>query len=388
MKRDNLNIMIVAGEPSSDLHASSFVRALRSYVKELKVFGMGGSSLREAGVDTIVDSESHASVMGIFEVVSSLGKILKSYKLLLKTAKERKPDFVVLVDYPDFNLRLAKDLHKNGIKVFYFISPQIWAWRQKRVRIIKKYVDFVATIFPFEVDFYKKHGVKAAFVGHPFLDREEPKIKREEFLSSLGLNPLKPVICFLPGSRKSEISRLLFPMKESYELLKKDIKDLQVLLPVAPGLDIDEISRSINPENNPNIKVFKENAYLALKSANASVVASGTATIEAALAKNPFLVVYKLSPLTYRIAKVLVKGVKNFSMVNLVSKKKVVEELLQDEVTPLNISNELKRLILDKEFSNKMREELRKIEKELRVEDTKNITSAKRAALYALEMLE
>ncbi len=380
-----LKVMIVAGEASSDIHAASFVKGLHNVASDLSVFGMGGSALRAEGVDTIVDSETSASVMGISEVVGSLSKILKAYRLLLNAAKEQKPDFVVLVDYPDFNLRLAKDLHKAGIRVFYFISPQLWAWRQGRVHTIKKYVDGVATIFPFEVDFYKKHGVNAKFVGHPFLDREEGNFSRESFLESLGLNPNELVVSLLPGSRKSEIERLLKPMNEAFAKLKQKFPALQGFLPVAPGVDIEELKRAFKLEKD--IRLFRGSAYDALRASSASVVASGTATIEAALAGKPFFVVYKMSPLTYRIGRLLVRGISNFAMVNLVAGEKVVKELLQEEVNAQSIAEEIELLLTDKEAASKITSKLAIVRKNLQISETENISAGERAARMAMAPL-
>jgi lipid-A-disaccharide synthase len=336
-------------------------------------------------VDTIVDSETSASVMGVAELFGSLSKIVAAYRRLLNWARNERPDFVVLVDYPDFNLRLARDLKRAGIRVFYFISPQIWAWRQGRVKTIKKYVDRVATIFPFEIGFYHEHGVDAEFIGHPFLDRDESGFDREQFMRSVELDPQKPVLAFLPGSRTSEIERLVAPMRDAFTRLKQEIPGLQAMLPVAPGLDLQELQGAFQGES---VSVFEGRAFDALRAADASVVASGTATIEAALAGRPFMVVYKLAPLTYRIGRLLVTGVKNFAMVNLVAGEQVVNEYLQDEVTGDNIAAELKRLLTDDDAARQMCEKLKLVRRKLRVQDELEIGAGERAARMALAMIE
>lgn len=387
--RESLLVMVVAGEPSSDMHAASFVKGLRSLCPTADVFGMGGSHCRAVGVDTVVDSEESASVMGIIEIAGSLKKILAAYKLLLNEARNRKPDLVVLVDYPDFNLRLAKDLHALGLKVFYFISPQLWAWRSGRVKTMQKYVSRVATIFPFEVSFYQKHGVDAKFVGHPFLDRytdeQDSAFDRNTFLSSIGCDPNKPVVGMLPGSRKSEIERLLEPLLNGFKLLSESCPDVQGVIPVAPGLDIAKIETAVSSYDR--VRVVVGQASEVLRASNASVVASGTATIEAALANRPFLVVYKLSPITYMFGRLLVRGVKYFAMANLVAGKKIVEELLQNEVTPLRIANELRRMLTDDDYVSGMRKDLLLVRKNLEVADANKESVGERAASYALGLL-
>lgn len=377
--------LVVAGEASSDEHASLLIKAILKREPKADIFGMGGSALRSAGADTIVDSEKSASVMGITEIFGSIRKLYKAFYMLLGECERRKPDLAILVDFPDFNLRLARALWKRKIPVFYYISPQLWAWRSGRVKTIRKYVKRVGVIFPFEEDFYRHHGVDARYVGHPFVDRAPISVSKEEFLTSVGLDPQKRTIALLPGSRVPEVSRLVPVMTEAFKILQRRHPDLQALLPVAAGLSGEKIRGFIASEM-PEMTLVQGRAREVLNIADAAVVASGTVTVEAALASIPFVVVYRLSGVTYRIARFLVRGIKHFAMANLVAGEKVVEELLQNEVTPERIASELEILLEDSEKRNAMRKKLQEVREKLTVRGEG--TAADRAAGFALELLE
>jgi len=378
-------VMIVAGEASSDDHAASVASALLQAKPDICLFGMGGSSLRSVGVETVVDSEKCASVMGITEVFGSLKKIIQAFKTLLKEADLRKPELVVLVDFPDFNLRLAKRLHKRGIKVLYFVSPQIWAWREYRIKHIKKYVDFVAPIFPFEETFYHKHQVPAEFVGHPFLDKAPIKIVRDEFLKKCGLDPNRPVIAFLPGSRKSELRLLAPQMNEAIKLVQLTRPGVQALVPIARTLDAAWVRKFFS--GTKDVSFVNEESRTVCSVADLGVIASGTAAIEAALEGLPMVLVYKFSPFTYLIGKLLIKGIKNFGMPNLISGKVIVPELLQDEVTPENIKRELENYFGSSSLVIETKRNLCLMKEKLQGSGDKSQTAAARTAQIAFGLI-
>jgi len=360
-----VKICVVAGEASGDAHSALVVASLRKLFPNATFFGMGGSKLRAEGVQIIVDSESAGSHMGLTELFGNFRTIIQSFKTIEAECKKEKPDLVILVDYPDFNLRLAKKLKKNGSKILYFISPQLWAWRSGRVKTIRKYVDAVAAIFPFEERFYHENGVRAEYVGHPFLDEPFPDTTRQEFCASIGVDPARPIIAMLPGSRKSEIERLLPYMIAGFERVRQSRPGVQGLIPLAPGLSVNLI-KPLLPADKTDLVLVDGRARELLKVADLAVVASGTATVEAALAEVPFFVVYRLSNLTYRIARFLVRGIQYFAMPNLIAGKKVVEELLQDEVTPERIQEEMERLLGDKSARDSVRAALKKVAERLR----------------------
>ncbi len=376
-------ICIVAGESSGDNHASKLISELKKIYPRASVFGMGGSHLRAAGVETLVDSESHASLMGFTELLGSIGNIVSSFNKIVKECKKRDPDLVIFVDYPDFNLRLAKKLKKKGRKILYFITPQVWAWRTGRVNQIKKYCDAVAPIFPFEELFFQQRGIRAEYVGHPFLDNPFPLKNREVFFGEIGADLNRPAIAILPGSRNSEIELLLPPMVGAWQLLKQSRPGIQAVVPLAPGLSISN-ARALFPEDTEDLFVVEGKAREVLVNCDVGVVASGTATVEAALSETPFVVVYKLSKLSYKIARLLVKGVSHFAMPNLIAGKKVVPELLQEEVTSQNIASELERFLGDPAYSERSRQGLQKIRERL----TTPHSAGRQAALLAAKLLE
>jgi len=379
-----IKMLLVAGEASSDQHSAGLVSSFLRMCPNAYVFGMGGSRLRKAGMETIVDSETTASVMGFVELGGSIKRLFSAYRELLKKVDREKPDIAILVDFPDFNLRLAKALHKRKIKVFYYISPQLWAWRPRRAKIIKKYVNKVATIFPFEETFYLNHGIDAQFVGHPFLDQPPLNIDRSNYLQSIGLDSERPVVALLPGSRRSEVERLLVPLVDGFELLKKRYPDLQAVVPVAEMLDMEWVRGLLGDKNS--VTLARGQAREILHVADAAAIASGTVTIEAALSGIPFMVIYKFASLTYIFARMLVRGIKHFAMANLVANTKVVEELLQGDVNAERIANELERLLGDSQYRIKMREGLKLVRENLNMKQLEGESSADRVAGLVFEV--
>ena len=347
-------LMIVAGEPSGDAHAAALVKALREH-GEFDLFGATGPLMREAGVETTVNSDELA-IMGIVEVGRVFRKFIKAFRKLKAAAIEQSPDAVVLVDWPEFNLRLASSLHRRGLKVIYYISPQLWAWRPRRIRNIKRDVDLLLSILPFEADWYKARGVDhVEFVGHPLSGEVKARFGREEFCGRNDLDAARPIISFLPGSRIKELERILPPMIEAIDQLRATRVDVQPIVVVAPSRSIKEI-REIT---STNVKLIEQQTREALASSDAAAVASGTATLEAALLETPMVVVYKESPINWHTLGRLIT-VEHYGLVNLVAGREIAKELMQDELTGENLAHELLKL-LEPETNKRMREGLRDV---------------------------
>ena len=377
------SIFICVGEHSADLHAAALAKELFDSAPQIEIFGMGGSRMREAGVDTVVDSESEASVMGLTEVFSSLAKLYKAFGKLEAEVKLRQPKVAVFLDFPDFNFLLLRRLKKQGIKTVYFICPQVWAWRTGRIKWFKRYVDRVAAIFPFEKEFYEKHGVDVKFVGHPFLSKPAPTCTREEFLSSLGISSSDTVLGLLPGSRKAEVERLLVPMLEAFRLHQKKNPSLKALVPIADSLPRSLVENIVGDDLSITLLSAKAREVLAFS--DASVITSGTATVEAAISGRPFSVCYKLSAFSYWIGKLLVRGVDSFSMVNLIAGKKVVSEYLQEEVTVENLEKEIDSLLNDNIKKKRIVEDLLLVKDMLAAKDS-DMTAVSRVSRTILSL--
>ncbi|HEX7332379.1 MAG TPA: lipid-A-disaccharide synthase [Pyrinomonadaceae bacterium] len=344
-------LMIVAGEPSGDAHAAALVKALRER-GELDFFGATGPLMREAGVETIVNSDELA-IMGIVEVGRVFSKFLSAFRKLKAAAIQRSPDAVVLVDWPEFNLRLASALHRRGLKVIYYISPQLWAWRPGRVRRIERDVDLLLSILPFEVDWYKAQNVgHVEFVGHPLSGEVKARYGREEFCRRNDLDPSRPIVSFLPGSRIKELQRILPPMLDAIEQLRTTRPDVQPVVVLAPSRTAEEIRAQ-------NIKLIQQQTREALAASDAAAIASGTATLEAALLETPMVVVYKESAINWHTLGRLIK-VPHFGLVNLVAGKEIAKELMQDQLLGENLAHEILKL-LEPETNKSMRAALRDV---------------------------
>ena len=372
--------MIVAGEASGDLHGSGLVAAMKAQAPSLRFYGVGGKKMREAGVDLIADSADMA-VVGVTEVVSRLGFIMKVMSLLKKALREKEPALVILIDYPDFNLSLAKAAKKRGIKIFYYISPTVWAWRRGRIKTIRRVVDTMAVILPFEAAVYREAGVDATFVGHPLLDVVERKYTPEEARRRFGLKEGFTTVGILPGSRRSEVSRHLPEMLGAAEIMAKEIPRLQFILPLAPTLE-EEFVLSIIRRHVPEVKVIRSDTYDAIGICDAAVVASGTATLETALLEVPMIVIYRVSLPSYLIGRVLIH-IDHISLVNIIAGKSVVPELIQGEANAKNMAAEVMKILADGESREEMKRELRKIRDLLGAPG-----AAARAAGLALRMFD
>ena len=356
-------LMIVAGEPSGDAHASALVNALRATGADLSFFGATGPLMRAAGVETVVNSDDLA-IMGIVEVGRVFPRFLRAFRKLRDTAIEKSPDAVILVDWPEFNLRLASSLHRRGLKVVYYISPQLWAWRPGRVSKIKENVDLLLSILPFEVEWYKGHGVDhVEFVGHPLSGEVKARFGREEFCRRNDLDAARPIVSFLPGSRQKEVERILPPMLDAIEGLRSVSPDVQPVVVIAPSRSVQETYELISRHQSSSVKLVQQQTREALAASDAAAVASGTATLEAALLETPMVVVYKESPVNWHTLGRLIT-VQHFGLVNLVAGKEIAKELMQDELTGESLVQEMLKL-LEPERNRSAREDLRAVAEKL-----------------------
>ena len=359
-----LKLMIAAGEPSGDAHGAALVNALRATKSDLTFFGATGPLMRAAGVETTVNSDDLA-IMGIVEVGRVFPRFIKAFRKLRDAAIQKSPDAVILVDWPEFNLRLAAALHRRGLKVIYYISPQLWAWRPGRVSKIKENVDLLLSILPFEADWYKAHGVDhVEFVGHPLSGEVKARFEREEFCRRNNLDPSRPIISFLPGSRQKEVERILPPMLDAIEELRRVRPEVQTVVVIAPSRTAQETYELMSSRNQSGIgTVVQQQTREALAASEAAAVASGTATLEAALLETPMVVVYKESPVNWHTLGRLIT-VQHFGLVNLVAGKEIAKELMQDNLTGKNLAQELLKL-LEPEGNNAAREQLRDVARKL-----------------------
>jgi lipid-A-disaccharide synthase len=350
-------IFISAGEASGEHYAAQLIPAIRKLSPDAEFFGLGGQRMEALGFRRIVRAEDVA-VMGITEIIRHIPRIYGEYRKLKASIATERPDAAILIDFPDVNLSLARTLHDLGIPVIYFVSPQLWAWKKYRIHRVRRYVDRMLVIFPFEESFYREHGVKADFVGHPLAEMPLPSISRNEFADQYGIDPSKPWIGLLPGSRFKEI-RLNLP--EMIEAASQLHEPYEFLLPFAPTLTpghIDQV-RTMLPSEGPRITLVND-ARAALHHARASVVASGTATVEAALIGNPFIVVYRVSKVTYSVARRVVK-VPYVAMVNLIAGREVVPELIQSDFTAPNVVLHLQNLLHDEATRSRMQSDLAQV---------------------------
>lgn len=343
--------MIIAGETSGDLHGAELVRAMARRRQDIDFIGMGGDAMRLAGVRILVDAAS-LNIMGITEVLRKSGAILKGLRIIKEALKTNHPNLLILIDFPDFNLHVAKTAKLLGIRVLYYISPQIWAWRKGRVRVIKRRVDHVAVIFPFESEFYHANGVPATYVGHPLLDHSWP-------------DPVAPpdspfpVIGLLPGSRKQEIERHLIPILESLEAISGAYPDACYLMAPAHQDQTPFIQKlvAVHPIASKRCKIISGGARALFSKCHLAVAASGTVTLEAALAGVPLVVIYKVSPLSYLLGRIMIR-VKFICLVNLIAQKAVVPELIQNGASPENIAAEVMQMIKTKRRLASVRQQL------------------------------
>jgi lipid-A-disaccharide synthase len=378
-------IFLSAGEASGEHYGTLLMGALRRLEPEAEFFGLGGRRMEVLGFRPIVRAEDVA-VMGITEVVRHMPRIYREYRRLRASIASEKPDAAVLIDFPDVNLSLARHLKRQGVPVIYFVSPQLWAWKKYRIRSVQRNVDRMLTIFPFEERFYHDHGVEAEFVGHPLAELELPRVSREEFARQAGLDASKAWVGLLPGSRGKEIRLNLPEMVRAAAMLGQGADFLLPLAPTLTGPQRDHIrvllAELLAAEANPPRIVVVEDARAVLCHARASIVASGTATVEAALIGNPFIVVYRISPLSYAVAKRAV-DVPHVAMVNLIAGKRIVPELIQGDFTADNVVSHLRPLLDNEDARARMQANLRQVGEMLRSEQS----AVGRVARITCEML-
>lgn len=405
-----MRILISAGEASGEMYGAQLIEALRGEVstrgaslrrtgedarshmasassdcdppQQFEFFGVGGDKMRAAGCDIVVDAKD-LSVVGITEILSYLPKIWGLFHRLIAEADRRKPDLAIVIDSPAFNWRIARQMKKRGIPVVYYVCPQFWAWRQGRVRLLRKYVDKALVIFPFEEKFYRDRGVDAQFVGHPLADLAKPAISREEYTAQNGLVASKPWITLMPGSRSKEVKMNLPGMLRAAKFLGTEY---DFLIPVAPtipeSLILDIVQQS--ECDGSSIHLVPE-ALPALAHSRAGIIASGTATVEAALMELPFVMVYRVTRLTYYLGRWTVK-VPHFAMVNLIAGEEIVPELVQHDFTPERVGAELKQIIQDGPEREKMLQGLRQARQQLAWTQDSERNPAQRAARAILEL--
>ena len=362
MNKDETHFLIIAGEASGDIHGANLVQALLDIYPKACFTGMGGARMQGAGVNTLFDIESMGTV-GLVEIFSEFGHYFKVYRALRKEIASHKYTAVILIDYPTLNLRLARHSRKHDCPVYYFISPQVWAWRKGRITDIRKSVHKMFVVLPFEEKIYQEAGVDVEFLGHPFIDIVRPTRSREENLKQFSLDPNKKIVGLLPGSRMNEINSLLDEMLGAAKKIKNEICQCQFLLPIAESIDPVIIQKKLG--HNPlDIKIIKDETYNVMNSCDALIIASGSATLEAGIIGCPMVIIYKLSPLTYWLALMLI-NTPFYGLVNIVAEEKVAPELIQKKANANNIASEILKILKNPEYCHQIRNRLSLVRKNL-----------------------
>lgn len=372
-------VLLVTGEASGDVHGSCLVRSLKQLDPSLHIYGIGGDELHKAGMEILFHIRE-LSVVGIVEVWARLPQIIKAFRLLKQEIVNAPPDLLVLIDYPDFNLRIAAVAKKQGVPVLYYISPQIWAWRQKRVKKIARLVDQMAVVFPFEKTFYEQYGVPVQFVGHPLLDREVPPLDKQAILKQFAMNNQHPIVGLLPGSRTAEIDRLLPVMAQAAVLIQKEFPGAQFIMPIAAGFREADIRKQIE-RFGLRVTMVAHHLTEVLHICDLVLVASGTATLETALMGKPMIIMYRISLLTYLVGRLLIR-VPHIGLANIVAGKQIVPELIQGAASPQRVSREAISLLKDPQRMMAMTQELGRVKELLG-----SAGASARVALIARNML-
>ncbi len=373
-------ICIITGEVSGDQHAARLVEGLKKRGGKIDFTGMGGHAMAAAGVDIQVDS-TRMAVIGFVEILTHAGQIITAFRTMRRALRRSPPDLLVLIDYSGFNLLMARYARKLGIRVLYYVSPQVWASRPGRIKKIRRYVDMIAVLFPFEEEIYREAGVPVRFVGHPLSGTVRPEMTREEALAAFSLDPDRKILGLLPGSRSGEITRLFPVILESAAILKKDFPDLQFVLPLAPSITREDLAPHIR-RSGLDIRLVEGQIYDAVNVCDAVITASGTATLEIALLGVPMAIIYKVAGPTYHLGKRLIK-VPYIGLCNIVAGKKVVQEFIQHEANPGMITGEVRRILTDDAYRRKIIDGLNLIRGSL---DSSN--AATDISSLVLEMLE
>ncbi len=357
-----LSIMFSAGESSGDQHAANMFLELKKHQPDIKGFGMGGAKMALAGIDIRYDSGS-IGVIGVVEVLKHYGEIRRALKLIQQLVSTERPDLLVCVDYKEFNLKLARFAKQCGIKVLFYVSPQVWAWRPGRVKTYGKAIDMMAVIFPFETTYYDAENVPVRYVGHPSVDKVHPQRSRLEDMAIFNLDESNPVIGLLPGSRANEINRLLPIMLAAAEILQARIPGIQFMLPQADSIS-DELLESYMCQSPVKITVIKNQPYDVIQCCDVVMTTSGTATIEIALLTVPMVITYKLAALTYWLGRWLV-NTPFIGLPNIILRKGFIKELIQHEATSENLAEEIERILTDKFYADQMRDNLNQVKQQL-----------------------
>lgn len=362
MNDDPVRLLLVAGEASGDLHGGNLARELKELIPNLVLEGSGGKKMRQAGVSTLFDIEQMGAV-GVFELIGSLFHHWKIYQTFSSSISKGKYDAAVLINYPGLNLRLARKCKAQGVPVFFFISPQVWAWERGRIKAIRKTGKKIFVLLPFEESIYREAGVDVEFQGHPFIDIVPPDKSKKEALKGLGLDPALKTIGILPGSRKMEVEKLFDTMLEASVKIKKEFPLCQFVIPVADTIDPEAILEKLG--SNPlNIKVVHQKAYEVMYCSDFLIIASGSATLEAGILACPMVIVYKVGALTYSLFRHVV-NVEHFGLVNIVAGKRIVPELLNQEASPDNIAREALRVLKDPAHQDRVKKDLLEVRRSL-----------------------
>ena len=362
MNKEEPHFLIIAGEASGDLHGAKLVQALLDAYPKARFTGMGGGRMRDAGVNTLFGIERMGAV-GLVEIFSDLGHYFGVYRALMKEIASLKYTAVILIDYPTLNLRLAKHSRKHSCPVYYFISPQIWAWRKGRIKDIRKSVHKMFVVLPFEEKMYQEAGVDAEFLGHPFIDVVHPTRTRGDNLEKFALDSHKKIVGLLPGSRMNEITSLLDEMLLAAEKVKREMGECQFLLSVADTIDPVLIQKKLG--SNPlDIKILKGETYNVMNTCDALIIASGSATLEAGIIGCPMVIIYKLSPLTYWLALMLI-NTPYYGLINIVAGESVVPELIQSKANAENIAAEILKFLKNPEYCHEVQNRLLLVRKNL-----------------------
>ncbi|MDO8937994.1 MAG: lipid-A-disaccharide synthase [Methylicorpusculum sp.] len=375
-----LTLLFSAGETSGEQHAAHMFLELKKQLPDLKGLGMGGSQMQKAGIDVRYDSTGIA-VIGLFEVIKHYAEINRALTLMKQLLVSERPDLLVCVDYKEFNFKLAKFAKQMGIKVLFYVSPQVWAWRPGRVKKYGRVIDMMAVIFPFETAYYEAEHVPVRYVGHPSMDKVHPQWSREEALTRFELNPEHPIIGLLPGSRAHEIERMLPVMLAAADIIRARLPVVQFVLPQAASISDDLLLRFLS-QSQSKISVVKQQTYELIQCCDAVMTTSGTATLEVALLQIPMVIVYKLFWMTFWLAKCLVKT-PFIGLPNIIAGKSIVKELIQQDATAENIANEVLAIVQDSDYSDAIKADLQRVKSVLgKGEGSKNMAD------LALEMLK
>ena len=355
-------ILMVAGETSGDLHGAHLMEAIQKIDPGVEFFGLGGEALARQGMRLLYHHRT-LSVVGITEVLAKLKTILQTLRGLKQALPLEMPDLAILIDFPDFNLRLARSVYRRGIPILYYISPQVWAWRASRVKAIARWVRKMIVFFPFEVPLYRAEGVDVEWVGHPLVETVKPSLSKEEAFAEFGLDPLRPTVALLPGSRESEVKRLLPTFIDAAHILLGRIPALQFVIPLASGLP-GEVLASWLPQTSIPLRIIEGKTYDVMNISDLLITASGTATLEGGILGKPMVIAYKVSPLSYLIGRLLIH-VDHIGMVNLVAGKRIAPELIQKDANPERIAGEAFSILQNPGIRYQMSESMKEIRQKL-----------------------